>query len=144
MTRMRYVVILVIFTFFLIAGDAETFAQYPSVTAYQPVIPATVSYVPMRRGLFGLRTVYRPMITPLPSSTTSLNAPATTQPIVAARPVIEPFPIVVQNSAPIPKVSSYYTPMQPTRVASPAPMPETMQSPIYAFPMLPTAPVVGY
>lgn len=154
MPRLRYLVILVIFTFFLTAGEAKTFAQYPSVTAYRPVVPATVSYVPMRRGLFGRRTVYRPVITPLPATTTVISAPPATQTIVTARPVVEAYPVapatpiptaapaitpvptVAPTTRPIPKVSAYYTPMQPTRVPSPVPQ--------YVVPVVPAVPVVGY
>ena len=52
--------ILVVTGAILLSAARSTHAQPPAVGAYYPAAPA-VAYVPEARGLFGLRTVYRPV-----------------------------------------------------------------------------------
>ena len=53
--------ILVLAGVWLVSPPQMAQAQMPVVTAYYPAVPA-VTYVPERFGLFGLRTVYRPVV----------------------------------------------------------------------------------
>ncbi|TWU34304.1 hypothetical protein [Novipirellula artificiosorum] len=121
-------------------------AQYPSV---QAVAPAVVGYVPERRGLFGWRTTYRPVIAPV-----SVAAPVVTaRPVVVARPAIASPPVTVRY-APMPApVTSYYA---PPSVAAPVRSyyaPPTVVAPVRSYyappapvlvPLTPSIPVLGY
>ena len=80
------------------------------VTTYQPAVPV-VTYVPERRGLFGLRTAYRP--------TVSYAVPVASAQVVTVAPAAP----VVSYYAPAPAtpVVSYYAPA-PTVTVSPAPV----------------------
>lgn len=84
-------------------------AQYP--IAVQAVGPVVVGYAPERRGLFGQRTVYRPLVAPV----------ATAAPVVTvARPVVA-APIAVGYAPPVvagyaPPVAAYYAPPAPVAV----------------------------
>ena len=52
--------ILIVTGAILLPATRSAHAQSPAVVAYYPAAP-TVAYVPEARGLFGLRTVYRPV-----------------------------------------------------------------------------------
>lgn len=101
--------------------DAPT-AEAQVVTSYYAPAPA-VSYVPVRRGLFGWRVGYRPVVT----------YPA---PVVAAAPVYAP-PVTTYYRAPVvaptfvaPPVTTYYrAPVIVPRRVYYAPAP-----PIYVYP----------
>lgn len=106
---------------FFFADAQQASAQY--VTTYYTPAPA-VGVIPVRRGLFGLRTGYVPVVTgtvPVPVTTMYAPAPVTTMyapaPVMAA-PVTTyyaPAPImaapVTTYYAPAPvSVRAYYTP----------------------------------
>ncbi len=82
---------------FLLAADRSASAQYAyGVVGVQP---AVVGYAPVRRGLFGRRIVYRPVVAPVVA------------PLVA--PIIAPVPVAVAPPvfvAPVVPVSAYYAP----------------------------------
>jgi hypothetical protein len=60
--RINYGCLIVVVTgAILLLATRPAHAQSPAVVAYYPTAP-TVAYVPEARGLFGLRTVYRPVI----------------------------------------------------------------------------------
>ena len=76
-------------------------AQTAVVTTYYPAQPV-VSYVPEARGLFGLRTAYRPVVSYAVPAVTSVAAPA---PVVAAAPTTTYY-----APAPAAPVTTYYAP----------------------------------
>ena len=98
-------------------------AQVAVTSYYAPVAPQpVVSYVPVRRGLFFPRIVYRPVVTyPMvaaPAAVTSYYAPAA--PVIAA-PVTTyyaPAPVTTYY-APAP-VTTYYAPTPVTTYYAPA------------------------
>ena len=111
-------VFLVAFGLTLVVNDRKASAQVPvGVTIYYPAVP-TVTYVPERRGLFGRRIVYRPVVTYSAPVTTyyapQLSAPVTTYyaPQLSA-PVTTYY--APQLSAP---VTTFYVPAQ-TVIESP-------------------------
>jgi hypothetical protein len=122
----------------------DTFAQYP--VSVRPVVSSVVSYVPMRRGLFGRRIVYRPVVTPVttfvPVAAPTVVARPVSVPVVVARPVSDWSPVVVRYAPapPIPRVSAYYTPMPPAPVAIPYLPPVTT----YRIPITTYGTVIGY
>ena len=70
--------ILVVTGAILLPATRPAHAQSPAVVAYYPAAPA-VAYVPEARGLFGLRTVYRPVAAyPYAPMTTYYAPPAAT------------------------------------------------------------------
>ncbi len=83
-------------------------AQYP--VAVQPVAPVVVGYSAQRRGLFGRRIVYRPVVAPVAVAPVAVAAPVT-----VARPVVVAYPPTV---AP---VASYYAPAEPVATSYYAP-----------------------
>jgi hypothetical protein len=104
-------------------GSAE--AQVPvALPTWQPAAVPVVTYVPERRGLFGLQTVYRPVVM---LASPVVAAPA---PVVVASPVIQ-----AQHFAPAPApVTMFRAPVPVTtfRVPAPvlvAPAPVTVLSP---------------
>ena len=110
-----------------IAGSIFFMADVPTtqaqvVTTYYAPAP-TVGVVPVRRGLFGLRTDYVPVVTgtvPVPVTTTFAPAPVTTfyapAPVVTA-PVTTYFAPAPVVAAPVP-VRTFYAPVVP----APAPV----------------------
>jgi hypothetical protein len=102
-------------------------AQIPvAVTAYYPAAPV-VTYLPERRGLFGQRLVYRPVV--------SYAAPAVAVPAVAA-PVTTyyaPAAPVTTYYAPAPPVTTYYAPPPVTTYYAPSP-PVTVYRPVVVWP----------
>jgi hypothetical protein len=98
-----------------IADSEQASAQSPVVvTTYSPVQPV-VAYYPQRRGLFGRRIVYRPVVTyavpatPVPATTYyAPAAPVTTY--YAPAPRIAPAPVTTYY-APAPVTTYYYAPV---------------------------------
>jgi hypothetical protein len=99
-------------------GSNDACGQY-AVTTVQSSAPAVIGYTAERRGLFGLRTAYRPIVGTVPVQKTV---------IVQQRPVYVPAPVYVQRPAvvytapvttylaPVPQqipVTTYYTPVYP-------------------------------
>jgi hypothetical protein len=81
-TRFLCVAILASCLTFAFQSDAQ--AQF---TVLQPVVPAVVGYSAERRGLFGRRIVYRPIVAPV--ATVAVARPVIAAPTVAvARPVL--------------------------------------------------------
>ncbi len=78
-----------------VQNDAN--AQYP--VAVQPVAPAVVGYTAERRGLFGRRVVYRPIVAPVAA------APVVT----AARPVLA-APVTMNYAPEVAPVTMNYAP----------------------------------
>jgi hypothetical protein len=117
----------------LVASPPQASAQVPVVVStFQPAVP-TVSFFPERRGLFGRRIVYRPVVTYAPAApVTTFYAPA---PAVVQSPVttfFAPAPAVVQSP-----VTTFFAPA-PAVVQSPvttffAPAPTVVQSPVTTF-----------
>lgn len=113
-----------------------------TVTTVQTSAPAVIGYVPERRGLFGLRTAYRPIVgaVPVQKTVTVQQAPVAVQrppvyvptpvtvqrppvyvptpaPVYAPAPVYVPAPVVPVTTylapvTPVP-VTTYYTPLYP-------------------------------
>ena len=101
--------------------DAE--AQYPYtintgatyVAPVQAYAPAVVGYTAERRGLFGRRTVYRPVLGPSVAQPVSVVAPVETvtqataitrAPVTTARPVLQPATVYQAPVAAAPVVVS--------------------------------------
>ena len=82
-------------------------AQYP--VAIQPVAPAVVGYAPVRRGLFGRRIVYRPVVAPVAAvvPVAPVYAPPVT---VRYAPAVAPAvaPVTVQYAPAVAPVTTYY------------------------------------
>ena len=83
-------------------------AQTAVVTTYYPAQPV-VSYVPEARGLLGLRTAYRPVVSYATPAVTSVVRAA---PVTAYyAPVAAPAPVATYYApAAAPAVTSYYAP----------------------------------
>jgi hypothetical protein len=113
---------------FLISTSSQASAQYPVYAA--PAQPAVVGYSAQRRGLFGRRVVYRPVVAPV----------AAVAPVAVARPVIA-APVTSNYAPPVAApVTSYYAP--PVAVAPPV-----VAAPVtsyYAPPVPVAAPVTTY
>lgn len=118
----------------LVATSEQAAAQYPVVTAYGPATPA-VGYVPVRRGLFGLRTAYQPVVS-YPAVVPVTVAPAI--PVIRARLVTVARPVIVAS----PVIVS-----QPIVMAQPivASRPVTVAAPvIVSRPIMVARPVTPY
>jgi hypothetical protein len=155
-----------------LADQREAEAQYPYtvnaaptyIAPVQAYAPAIVGYTAERRGLFGRRTVYRPVLGPSVAQPIAVAAPVQTitqataiapapiaaapiaaAPIAAARPVVEapmvyPSPVM---SAPV-VVSQRVVTSSPVVVARPvigAPAPIIMARPMLA-PVVVRQPVI--
>ena len=133
MSGIRWVVVLMLFGFVWLAllGPSQASAQVPiAVPVVQPAGVPVVAYMPERRGLFGLQTVYRPVVT---MATPVAVAPA---PVVVASPVMQAQPMapVTMYRAPVP-VTTYRVPTQV--FATPAPV-TVLSPPVQVFsPVLP-------
>jgi hypothetical protein len=130
-------------------------AQTAVVTTYYPAQPV-VSYVPEARGLLGLRTVYRPVVSYATPAVTSVvpAAPVTAYyaPVAAPvtayyAPVAAPAPVSTYYApAAAPEVTSYYAPAAAApvttyRVVTPAP---AAVAPVPVTTYYAPAPVVNY
>jgi hypothetical protein len=150
MSVLKWLAVLPVFCLagLLVPAPSEAQAQVPmAFTTVQPAVVPVVTYMPERRGLFGLQTVYRPVVT--------FAAPA---PVVVASPVVQTFqpapvlaPVTVHRM-PVP-VTAFQSPVvvAPTPapvttfrapvVLSPAPAPVTVFSPPVQV-VTPFAPVI--
>lgn len=104
----------------LLPAARPAHAQSPAVGAYYPAAPA-VAYVPEARGLFGLRTVYRPVVAyPYAPMTTYYAPPAATTMYYPSANVASYY-----GSAPAsyyrPATSTYYAPANVTSYYRSAP-----------------------
>ena len=124
---------------FSLANVQVACAQYPIITSVPSSFPAVVSYVSERRGLFGRRVVYRPIVTPVARAVPAVTSypVAVSRPVVVAPPVAVATPLVVRYPPPTPRVSRYYTPMPPAPVLVPL---RPYQIPVTTY----YVPVVGY
>ena len=115
----------------LVVMPSSAHAQYPvAVTPVQPVVPAVVGYTAERRGLFGWRTDYRPVVAGVPTVPVA--------PAVAVAPPVVSQRVVVGYAPPVQPVTSYYAP--PVTIAAPLPPPITT----YRVPLPAVVPYVGY
>ena len=128
-----------------LAGEAQ--GQVPvAVTTVQPVVPGVVGYLPERRGLFGQRIVYRPVVAPTVaapavtvtqplavSQSVAVARPVTTvaQPLAVAPTVTVARPVI---AAPVVPVRSFFAP------AAPVAVPVTT----YRIPVTTYVPAIGY
>ncbi|MDG1810058.1 MAG: hypothetical protein P8J91_11875 [Pirellulaceae bacterium] len=102
---------------FFMADVQQASAQY--VTSYYAPAPA-VGVIPVRRGLFGLRTGYVPVVAgtvPVPVTTMYAPAPVTT--------MYAPMPVTTMYApAPVmaPPITTFYAPAPVTTFYAPAPM----------------------
>jgi hypothetical protein len=106
---------------FVLSADESKAQGPPVVTTYYPAQPV-VSYVPERRGLFGLRVGYRPVVTYATPAVPTVAVPAPVTTYYAPSPTVTtyyapPAPVV---TAPAP-VTTYYAPPAPV-VTAPAPV----------------------
>lgn len=124
-------VLIVICCAILVAAPHKACAQWPVVTTYAPAAPV-VGFVPERRGLFGLQTVYRPIVgvpaavpvaTYVPAAPVVVSRPVmVAQPVIVARPVVVAPPVTVAHPVVVSQpVTTYYAPAAPAAVVAPAP-----------------------
>lgn len=123
----------------LMASPSKARAQFPiAVAPVQSAVPAVVGYAPERRGLFGWRVVYRPVVAPV------AVAPVAAAPIVAA-----PFTPTVSVGRPIiadPGLYGYGPAVAPVTSYFAPPMPIVVPAPIttFRYPFPAVVPYVGY
>ncbi len=102
---------------FFMADVQQASAQY--VTSYYAPAPA-VGVIPVRRGLFGLRTGYVPVVAgTVPVPVTTMYAPAPVTTMYAPTPVTTmyaPAPVMA------PPITTFYAPAPVTTFYAPAPM----------------------
>ena len=119
--------ILVVTGAILLPAARPVHAQSPAVVAYYPAAPA-VAYVPEARGLFGLRTVYRPVAAyPFAPTTTYYAAPAATAVYYPSANVANYYPSAPATYYspattayyPSANVTTYYAPAAPVFAAPP-------------------------
>jgi hypothetical protein len=118
----------------VITMPSEAQAQVPIAVA--PAVPAVVGYTAERRGLFGQRVVFRPVVAPVATAvpvttfapTVTVARPVVTvaRPVVTvARPVVTvPTPVVSQRvvvgfAPPVTPVTSFFAPPVAVPVAAP-------------------------
>lgn len=140
----RCLVLVAVVTVASLAVQGDAHAQYPvSVTTVQPVVPtAVVGYTAERRGLFGWRVVYRPIVAPV-----AAPVPVTTT-VSVARPVISAplsAPVTVGYAPVEAPVTSYYAPPVPI-AAPPVPVAVPMVPPVTTLrvPVPVVTPYIGY
>ncbi len=131
---MRCLLVAAVMSGAVISMSSESEAQVP--VAVSPAVPAVVGYTAERRGLFGWRVVYRPVVAPVAAAVPVAGvAPTVTvaRPVVTvARPVVTQR-VVVGYAPPAVPVTSFYAP--PVGVPVPAPI-TTYRVPV--------VPVVGF
>ena len=131
---MRCLLVAAVMSGAVISMSSESEAQVP--VAVSPAVPAVVGYTAERRGLFGWRVVYRPVVAPVAAAVPVAGvAPTVTvaRPVVTvARPVVTQR-VVVGYAPPAVPVTSFYAPP----VAVPVPAPITTYR-------VPVVPVVGF
>jgi hypothetical protein len=129
----------VVITSFSLASASRADAQY--AVAVQPVAPAVVGYTAQRRGLFGRRIVYRPIVAPVAVAPVAVARPVVT----AYRPAVASYyapaaPVVTSYYAPV--VRSYYAPVVRSYYAPAAPVVVPVRT--YRVPVPTFVPVIGY
>ena len=110
------VIAAIVFAAFAVQDVRKCEAQWIRTTYYAPA--PSVGYVPVQRGLFGLRTGYVPVVTgtvPVPVTTYYAPAPVTTfyAPTPMTNTVFAPAVPVTAAYAPVAPVTTYYTPVVP-------------------------------
>lgn len=130
MKSARLLLPLLVAGWFVVGMSSNANAQYPvAVVPVQTVSPVVVGYSAQRRGLFGRRVVYRPVVT---APYAVPVAPVVGTPVVAARPVtvvpsvtvarpvvVAPAPVAVPvmtyrvPTVPIVPVQTYRLPVTP-------------------------------
>ena len=121
-------------------------AQVPIATTFVPAAPV-VGFVPERRGLFGLRTVYRPVVGfPAAAPVTVARPVIVSRPVTVARPVIVTQPVTTYY-APAAPTTTYYAPAAPTTTyyapAAPTTTYYAPAAPTYYAPAAPAASCCG-
>lgn len=111
----------------VITMPSEAQAQVPIAVA--PAVPTVVGYTAERRGLFGQRVVFRPVVAPVATAvpvTTFAPTVTVARPVVTvARPVVTvPTPVVSQRvvvgfAPPAAPVTSFFAPPVAVPVAAP-------------------------
>ncbi|MDF1841248.1 MAG: hypothetical protein P1U77_07425 [Rubripirellula sp.] len=130
MKSARLLLPLLVAGWFVVGMSSNADAQYPvAVVPVQTVSPVVVGYSAQRRGLFGRRVVYRPVVS---APYAVPVAPVVGTPVVAARPVVTARPVAV-----VPSV----TVARPVVVA-PAPVAVPVMT--YRVPTVPIVPVQTY
>ena len=92
-----------------------------TVTTFRSNEQAVIGYARERRGLFGLRTSYRPIVgrVPVEKTITVRHSPAYVAP-VAVQPVpvaVQPAPVVVTRPVAVPvPATTYLAPVSPTPI----------------------------
>jgi len=121
-------------SFMALAVQSDAKGQY--AVAVQPVTPAVVGYAAERRGLFGRRVVFRPVVGQVPiAPVVTVAQPIFTAPIIA--PVTVGYaPVVTQYQAPVP-VATYYRAPAPvaTYYRAPAPVVTYYRAPAPVLPI---------
>ena len=111
--------ILVVTGAILLPAVRSAYAQSPAVVGYYPAAP-TVTYVPEARGLFGLRTVYRPVAAyPFAPMTTYYAPPAATAVYYPSANVANYYRSAPASYYP-PATTTYYAPANVTSYYAPA------------------------
>ena len=130
MKSARLLLPLLVAGWFVVGMSSNADAQYPvAVVPVQTVSPVVVGYSAQRRGLFGRRVVYRPVVS---APYAVPVAPVVGTPVVAARPVtvvpsvtvarpvvVAPAPVAVPvmtyrvPTVPIVPVQTYRLPVTP-------------------------------
>ena len=112
--------ILVVTGAILLPAARSAYAQSPAVVGYYPAAP-TVAYVPEARGLFGLRTVYRPVAAyPYAPMTTFYAPPAATAVYYSSANVTSYYRSTPASYYP-PTTTTYYAPANVTSYYRSAP-----------------------
>ena len=136
-TFTRFFCAAVIVAGWMLTTTTDVKAQYPVYSVpVAPVAPAVVGYAPERRGLFGQRVVYRPVV-----GAVTAAVPVPVAPVTVARPVIVGRPALPVAVAPAP-VTAYYAPAAPVGVPAPIAVPAPVTT--YRVPITPLVPVIGW
>lgn len=126
MSGLRWLVVLPVLCLvgLSVAAPNEAQAQVPmAFTTFQPAAVPVVTYLPERRGLFGLQTVYRPVVT--------FAAPA---PVFVASPVVQTFrPAPVLAPVTVHRMPVAVTTFGAPMVFAPAPV-TTFRAPVVFAP----------
>ena len=127
---------------FAFTSPQDASAQY--AVAVTPVAPAVVGYAPERRGLFGRRVVYRPVVTPVAAAVRVAPVTVARPVVTVARPVVTVARPVVTVARPVVTVSRPVVTVSRPVVSVARPV-VTMARPVVtvARPVV-TAPVTSY
>jgi hypothetical protein len=147
-TYMRCLLVTAVISGAVITMPSKAEAQFPVVVA--PAAPAVVGYTAERRGLFGRRVVFRPVVAPVATAvpvTTVAPTVAVARPVVTvarpavtvARPVVTAAPTVVSQRV----VVGYAPPPVPVTSFFAPPVSVPVAPPVTTF-RVPIVPVVGF